>query len=81
MPQQPKSALLIIILLLMCGDTGASINPGPISFNDVQTSEEFIDERYLSNIDPDKNYYNNGEIDTTYFRSYSIDEFNERICL
>ena len=74
----PKSALLIITLLLMCGDTGTSINPGPISFNDVQTNDEFIDERYLSYIDPDKNYYNDGEIETTYFRSYTADEFKEK---
>ena len=26
---KPKTSLLIILLLLMCGDTGASINPGP----------------------------------------------------
>ena len=71
----PKSALLIIILLLMCGDTGSSINPGPTHLNDVQTSEEFIDERYLNHIDPDNNYYNDGELDTTYFKSYTIDEF------
>ena len=62
----------------MCGDTGSSINPGPTHLNDVQTSEEFIDERYLNHIDPDNNYYNDGEIDTTHFKSYSIDEFKER---
>ena len=26
----PKTSLLIILLLFMCGDTGASINPGPM---------------------------------------------------
>ena len=26
---KPKSALFVILLLFMCGDTGASINPGP----------------------------------------------------
>ena len=28
---KPKTSLLIIILLFMCGDTGASVNPGPIT--------------------------------------------------
>ena len=27
--RKPKSSIFIIILLFMCGDTGASINPGP----------------------------------------------------
>ena len=33
--KNPKSALLIIILLFMCGDTGSSINPGPVCINDA----------------------------------------------
>ena len=41
--KNPKSALLIIILLFMCGDTGSSINPGPVCINDE--------------IDPDLNHF------------------------
>ena len=41
--KKPKSALLIIILLFMCGDTGASLNPGPVCMNDA--------------IDPDLNHF------------------------
>ena len=41
--KKPKSALLIIILLFMFGDTGAFINPGPVCINDK--------------IDPDLNHF------------------------
>ena len=63
----PKSTLLIIILLLMCGDTGASLNPGPISVPD---------ERYLYDVDPDVNYFNDVELNASNFKSFTINEFN-----
>ena len=63
----PKSTLLIIILLLMCGDTGASLNPGPISVPD---------ERYLYDVDPDVNYFNDVELIASNFKTFTINEFN-----
>ena len=67
--KNPKSALLIIILLFMCGDTGASINPGPVGINDA--------------IDPDLNHFTNDfefqshSVETFAEHSYHVrDSFN-----
>ena len=49
----PKTTLLIIMLLLMCGDTGVSINPGPINVPVIE--EPSTDDRYLYDVDPDIN--------------------------
>ena len=77
----PKSALLTIILLCMCGDTGALINPGPISPLEVHTGDTNVSERYLEDIDPDMNYFDDTEYNTAHFRSYTIDEFKDiKIC-
>ena len=65
----PKSALLTIILLCMCGDTGALINPGPISPLEVHTGDTNVSERYLEDIDPDVNYFDDTEYNTAHFRS------------
>ena len=75
--KKTKCSLLIIMLLFMCGDTGASINPGPISQLDLNVCE-VSDDRYLNDIDPDINYFNESEINSSYFQSYTIDEFKER---
>ena len=77
----PKSALLIITLLCMCGDTGALINPGPVSPIEVLTGDTNVGERYLEDIDPDRNYFDDTEYNTAHFRSYTIDEFKDtNIC-
>ena len=50
----PKTTLLIIMLLLMCGDTGVSLNPGPISVPVVDRcnicEESNITTSYVCNI-------------------------------
>ena len=77
----PKSALLIIILLCMCGDTGALINPGPMSPIEVHAGDMDVGEGYLDDIDPDRNYFDDTVYNTAHFRSYTIDEFRDiNIC-
>ena len=48
---KPKTSVIIILLLFMCGDTGASINPGPRSclcdLGPNNTGEVNFNERYL----------------------------------
>ena len=61
----------------MCGDTGSSINPGPINQYDFNVCE-VSDDRYLNDIDPDMNYFNESELNYSYFKSYTIDEFKAR---
>ena len=62
----------------MCGDTGASINPGPIDAStDIETGEVNFNERFLSEIDPDLNYFNNAEYNFSNFNSYTIDELKD----
>ena len=77
--RKPKSSIFIIILLFMCGDTGASINPGPTS-----PINECIDDvinygRYLGDIDPDLNYFDDTELNSLNFKSYTIDELNDKL--
>ena len=43
------ATFLLFMLLLLCGDTGVLLNPGPISAPD---------EGYLDDVDPDVNHYN-----------------------
>ena len=69
----------------MSGDTGIAINPGPITeheFNDSDVSgidlNDFDPDMYLNDIDPDSNYFNETEFSSSYFKSYTIDEFKER---
>ena len=50
--RKPKSSIFIIILLFMCGDTGASINPGPISPINECVDDVINYGRYLADIDP-----------------------------
>ena len=62
----------------MCGDTGALINPGP-----VNPIIEYVDnvinyERYLGEVDPDSNYFNDTELNSLTFKSYTVDEFRDR---
>ena len=76
--RKPKSTILIIILLFMCGNTGALINPGP-----ANPTNEYVDnvtnyERYLGEVDPDSNYFNDTELNSLTFKSYTIDEFRDR---
>ena len=72
-----KCTLLILMLLFMCGDTGISTNPGPIGQRDLNICE-VSDDRYLNIIDPDMNYFNETELNSSYYKSYTIDEFKER---
>ena len=60
---KPRTSLLILILLLMCGDTGCLINPGPIALNNS-----------LDLIDPDLNHFepNNN------FQSHSMTTFSSK---
>ena len=76
--KRPKSSILIIILLFMCGDTGVSINPGPLSPNYVNFEEVNLNERYLNDIDPDLNYFNEAEYSHSNFKSYTVDEFKDK---
>ena len=62
----------------MCGDTGAAINPGP-----VRPSIEHVDDlmnydRYLNDLDPDSNYFNETELNSLNFKSYTIDELIDK---
>ena len=59
----PKSTIMILIMLLMCGDTGSLINPGPVNRN-IDAESSIID-----NIDPDVNHFNDNFVN---FNSYSI---------
>ena len=61
----------------MCGDTGTSINPGPSNQHDLNVCE-ILDDRYLNDVDPDINYFNETELKSSKFKSYTVDEFKER---
>ena len=65
----------------MCGDTGALINPGPMSPIEVHAGDMDVGEGYLDDIDPDRNYFDDTVYNTAHFRSYTIDEFRDiNIC-
>ena len=74
---RPKSCILILILLFLCGDTGASINPGPLSPTDLHIDIANDSEGYLNEIDPDIHYFNDTELSSINFKSYTIDKFKE----
>ena len=60
---KPRTSLLILILLLMCGDTGCLINPGPIALNSN-----------LDLIDPDHNHFE----PSNNFQSHSMTSFSSK---
>ena len=77
--RKPKSCIFILILLFMCGDTGASINPGPTSPINDCVDDVINYDRYLGDIDPDSNYFNDTELNSLNFKSYTIDELNDKL--
>ena len=79
--RKPKSSLLIILLLFICGDTGVAINPGPVGLSNEHVDDDINYGRYLCDFDPDSNYFNETELNSLNFKSYTINEFNdEKIC-
>ena len=82
---RPKSSILILMLLFLSGDTGATINPGPIGLNNINNNL-CTDDRYpnnvglsqiindFSNIDPDINHFT-PEI---HFESHSVSTFSNK---
>ena len=74
--KKTKCSLLILMLLIMCGDTGISTNPGPISQHDLNICE-VSEDGYLNSIDLDMNYFNETELNSSHFNSYTIDEFKK----
>ena len=74
---RPKSCILILFLLFLCGDTGASINPGPISPTEPYIDVAYDSEGYLRDIDPDLHYFNDTELSSINFKSYTVNEFKE----
>ena len=74
---RPKSCILILVLLFLCGDTGASINPGPLSPTDFHIDMVNDSEGYLDEIDPDIHYFNDTNLSSINFKSYTVDQFKE----
>ena len=74
---RPKSCILILFLLFLCGDTGASINPGPISPTEPYIDVAYDSKGYLREIDPDLHYFNDTELSSINFKSYTVNEFKE----
>ena len=70
--RKPKSSLLIILLLFICGDTGAAINPGPVGPSIEHVEDNINYGRYLCDFDPDSNYFNETELNYLNFKSYTI---------
>ena len=67
---KPKNLLFTMLLLLICGDTGALINPGPMNSIDSlieQTQNNF----QLSVVDPDINHFSNN----IKFDTHTTDSF------
>ena len=77
----PRATVSILLMLMMCGDTGTLINPGPIDIDitgdcninlDMNSNYLSCNENYLEKLDPDNNYFANN---VSNFSTYNIDTF------